>query len=168
MPETNVDVVRAAMQLERDGRMFYLDVAARTRNSLVRQMFESLADDELDHMAWLKDLLPGVDTAATANRRLYGRLRHIFADVPETRIRELAESEDDRKALDAGISIETASADAYERWARDSEDSALRDLCTTIAGVERFHRQVLVNTLEYLDHTPDWFMQEELWNFEGA
>jgi len=168
MAVTRDDVARAAVQLERDGRVFYLDVATRAESGLARRMFEALADDELDHIAWIEKAVPGVDTAAVANRRLYERLRHIFADVPEARLRKIAAAKGDAKAIDTALNTERESVDAYEQWAAEAEDEDVRRLCRVLAGIERFHIQVLNNTLEYLDHTSDWFMQEEQWNFEGA
>jgi len=168
MAETKEEIVQAALQLERDGRAFYLEVAGKSTNELARKMFASLADDELDHIDWINELAPGVDKAETANRQLYGRLRSIFADVPEATLRRFAESEDDVRPIHLAIDIEKESVAAYEKWAQESAEADLRALCDTLAGIERFHVQVLSNTLEYFEHTPDWFMQEEQWNFEGA
>jgi rubrerythrin len=168
MTTSKADVIQAAVQLERDGRMFYLDIAGKASDDATRQMFESLADDELDHKDWIESLEPGVDTAETANRKLYDRLRHIFADVPEARLRRLAQSDNDVKAIQAALKMEKESVDAYEQWAADCEDADVQSLCKTLAGIERFHIQVLNNTFEYFERTPDWFMREEQWNFEGA
>jgi len=167
MAVTREQVAQAALQLERDGRMFYLDVAEKATDESVRKMFESLADDELDHAEWIRKMEPGAD-AATASRDLYGRLRHIFADVPEQRLRKLAQSESDVNAINAALDVEKASVEAYEQWADDTEDDAVENLCRTLAGIERFHILVLNNTLEYFERTPDWFMKEEQWNFEGG
>jgi len=168
MGETREDVVRAAVQLERDGRKFYLEAANRTPNEEVRKMFASLADDEADHARWIERAAADVDTAAAVNRRLYDRLRFIFADVPEAKLRRIASSERDVDAIHFAISIEDRSVAAYETWARECEDADVRKLCQMLVGVERFHRTALENTLEYFEHTPDWFMKEEQWNFEGA
>ena len=168
MSVTRDDVAKAAIQLERDGRAFYLEVAQKTRSNLTKQMFLSLADDELDHIQWITNMVPGVDTASEANRRLYERLRPIFADVPEAKMRKIAQSDDDVEAINVALGIEKQSVDAYERWESEAAEEDVKSTCNVLAGVERFHIQVLSNTLEYLEHTPDWFMQEEQWNFEGA
>ena len=165
---TKQEVARAAIKLEQDGRTFYLDAAANTASDLVRKMFESLADDERDHIEWIKQTEPGASEAATVNRQLYERLRHIFADVPEATLRTLAKSKSDVDAINFAIDIEQKSIDAYEGWAKNADKPEVRALCDLLAGTERFHRQVLENTLEYFEHTPDWFMKEEQWNFEGA
>jgi len=168
MSVTRDDVARAAVQLERDGRAFYLEAAEKAQNDLTQKMFASLADDELDHIAWIEEMLPGVDTASAANRRLYQRLRHIFADVPEAKLRKIAASKDDVEAINVAIGIEKESVAAYEKWQDEVEAEDVKKVCNVLAGIERFHVQVLSNTLEYFEHTPDWFMQEEQWNFEGA
>lgn len=168
MGTTRKEVARAAIQLETDGREMYLDMAKKSPNPETRKMFESLALDEADHIQWIKDVEPGVDVAETANRRLYARLRHIFADVPEASLRKIAASQGDVDAINFAIGIENKSIDAYEKWANEAENEEIRALCSVLVDVEHFHRQVLSNTLEYLEHSPDWFMQEEQWNFEGA
>jgi rubrerythrin len=168
MTASREEIAQAAMQLERDGRIFYLEVAEKASNALVGRMFEALADDELDHMEWIRNTVPGVDCAATANQRLYQRLRHIFADVPEAQLRHMAQADSDVEAIQTGMEIEKESAEAYDDWAKDCPAEDVQHLCRTIADVERFHLQVLANTLEYFEHTADWFMLQEQWNFEGA
>ena len=168
MPETRDDVARTAVQLERDGRIFYLDAAEKAQSELTRKMFGSLADDELKHIEWIEKMLPDVDTAGDANRNLYGRLRHIFADVPEAKLRKIATSESDVEAINVAIEIEKRAVAAYEKWQAEADGEDVKKLCNLLVGVERFHVQVLTNTLEYFEHTPDWFMQEEGWNFEGG
>ena len=168
MSEKRDDVARAAVQLERDGRIFYLDAAEKAQSNLTRKMFASLADDELKHIEWIEKMLPDVDTAATANRNLYQRLRHIFADVPEAKLRKVATLENDVEAINAAIVIEKQAVAAYEKWQAEADGEDVKKLCNLLSGVERFHVQVLTNTLEYFEHTPDWFMQEEQWNFEGG
>ncbi len=168
MAVTREDVASAAVQLERDGRRFYLDAAGRTRDELTRKMFKSLADDELDHIEWIRNMVPGVQSAGAANRQLYDRLRHIFADVPEAGVRKAAHFQDDVKAIHLAIDMENKSIDAYQTWAGDAEEKDVKSTCQMLVEIEEFHRLVLTNTLEYFEHTPDWFMQEEHWNFEGA
>jgi len=149
------EIIRAAIQLEKDGRKFYLDTAGKTSSEFARRMFESFAEDELRHMEWIKALSPGTSTAESANRELYARLRHIFADAPED-LRLAAElSDDDIKAISIAMGMEDKSVLAYEEWAREDEREDIQALCKALAGQERFHRQILENTKEYLDHTAD-------------
>lgn len=168
MSVTRQEVARTAIKLEEDGKAFYLEVAAQASSDLVTKMFRSLADDELDHIKWIEDNVPGVDSAAEANRDMYARLKHIFADVPDHTKVDLAMSASDVDAINAARDMEKKSIDAYAKWAEDADDDDTKDLCRVLADIERFHLQVLDNTLEYFERTADWFMQEEQWNFEGG
>ncbi len=162
------EIVRAAVQLEEDGRKFYLDAAAKTADAQTRRIFESLADDALLHIEWINANLPQTESAGELNRALYGRLRGIFSEPSKETRRRAAASADDIAALRRGIEMEEKSRAAYVKWGNESEDAEQRDLCGKLAGVESFHREVLEKTIEYLERTADWFMQEEHWNFEGG
>lgn len=168
MTVTREEVLGAAIQLERDGRKFYLEAADKASSDLARKMFESLAEDELHHIEWIEEVSPGANTSESANRELYGRLRLIFADAPEDVNLSVLISEDDLNAIGIAIGMEEKSLAAYEQWAEESDSEDVCSLCKALAGQERFHRQVLDNTRAYLDRTADWFMQEEQWNFEGG
>jgi len=168
MTITKEEVVRAAVQLERDGRDFYLDVAKKASNEMSRRMFESLADDEALHIEWIENLAPGAKSAGAANRETYQRLCHIFAEVPESRKREAAGSGKDLEAIDLAVDREEQSRAAYAKWAQESDSDEVRRLCSMLADVERFHRELLENTKEYFQKPGDWFMQEERWMFDGG
>jgi rubrerythrin len=169
MADEKQQIVDAAIQLERDGRTFYLDVATKSSSTRARQMFESLADDELLHIQWIEQMLsPGEAAATSAKKKTYERLRGIFADVPQSERQVFASSKDDIQAIRAAIAMEEKSRTAYLTWAEESSSDELRDLCTTLADQEAFHRELLENTIEYLEHTGDWFMMEEGWHFDGG
>ena len=72
------DIIQEAIQLERDGRQFYLDAAGKASSDLARQMFESLADDEVIHIEWINKLSVEEGTAKNVKRKTYERLRGIF------------------------------------------------------------------------------------------
>jgi len=163
------DIIEAAIHLERDGHTFYLDVAARAANDAARQMFESLAEDELLHIGWIeRNLSPSQEAARSAKKKTYDRLRGIFADMPESARETAASSEDDIEAINRAIKMEEKSRSAYTGWANETDSDELRDLCNTLADQETFHRQLLENTVQYLQHTGDWFMVAEGWHFDGG
>jgi rubrerythrin len=169
MAEEKQQIIDAAIQLEQDGRKFYLDVAAKSPSDPVREMFESLADDELLHIQWIeRTLSPGKETANTAKKKTYDRLRGIFADVPQNERKALASSQDDIQAINAAIAMEEKSRAAYTKWADEADTEELRALCTVLADYETFHRELLENTREYLESTGDWFMVQEGWHFDGG
>jgi rubrerythrin len=162
------DIIETAIQLERDGRKFYHNAAEKASNDIARQMFESLAEDEVRHIEWLESVSSGTHTAGSVNRALYGRLSGIFKDAPEGARKAVATCEDDINAMRLAIEMEEKSAAAYATWAEESETEDVRGLCEMLADVERFHRELIENSIEYLEHPGDWFMVEEGWHFDGG
>ncbi|MFQ6097120.1 MAG: ferritin family protein [Armatimonadota bacterium] len=167
MATSRQDVVQAALQLERDGRKFYLDAASKAANDVARSWFESFADDELRHIEWIQQLSAGEGTVNRAKKEMYSRLSGIFRDAPETARRAALESENDMEAIRLATAMEEKSVAAYVKWAEESEDQDLRDLCNVLADYERLHVDLLQNAAQYLSDPAEWFRQEERWIVEG-
>jgi rubrerythrin len=161
------DVIAAAIRLEQDGREFYLEAAAKSDSDLAQGTFEALADDELRHMEYIRQVSAGEDTLQSVNQRTYQRLRGIFAGVPDEVREAVASASGDIEALNLAIEREEQSRVAYERWGKEAETEELRSLCELLTGAELFHRQLLENVIEYLDHPSDFFLREERWIVEG-
>ena len=64
--------------------------------------------------------------------------------------------------------MEEKSIAAYENWAEEAGDPEVAGVCRKIADIEKFHKTLLENTMQYLERTIDWFMQEERWSFDGG
>jgi rubrerythrin len=168
MPITKADVINAAIRLEEDGLKFYREIAAKTKNLLTKKMFESLADDELKHIEWIKNLAPDISRSAEFNEKTFKRLKSIFSDLPKSIKEEAVATKDDIKAIDIAYSMEIKSKLEYQRFADESDDKEIKNLFIILADIERFHAELLSNSKEYLNHPGDWFMQEEGWMFDGG
>lgn len=167
MNEAKQDIVDAAIRLAEDGRAFYLEAASKTANDLTRKAFESLAADETNHIEWIRRNAGEPSGADVENREVYAPLRGIFADAPDE-LRRRACLASDIGAIDIAIAMEKKSADQYAKSLGEIDNPSLKELFRMLVDVEKFHQRLLENTKEYLDHTADWFMMEEQWNFEGA
>jgi len=160
-------ILATAIQLENDGRDFYLEAAGKVSNHLARKMLESLAEDELKHIQWLKETHRAAEDAGSINKAFYQRIVGIFAQAPEEVRREAAASKDDIEPLKQAIGMEQKAEEAYEKWSGETDREEVRRLCRLLADTERFHKQALENTIRYLSEPAEWFMKEESWNFEG-
>ncbi len=168
MANKKEEIIQTAIQLEKDGRQFYLDSAAKALNTATNQMFESLAEDESKHIEWIKNLSTDGVASGSANKQLYGKLQGIFAEVPKSVREQFNKADDDIKAMKLAIDMEAKAQVAYKDWAEKTDDSDIKQLCLTLADMERFHRELLENAIEYLNNTSDWFMKEENWIFDGG
>lgn len=162
------EIVDSGVQMEKDGIEYYSKLAESATNPLARQMFESFAQDEKNHVLWLEKLAAKEQVEIEEPEQVYVRLREIFQNAPDELKETAKASEDDTQALKIAIGMEVKSKEAYEKWAEELDDPQAKALCKKLAQFEEMHRQAFVNTEEYLNRTGDWFMKEERWMFDGG
>ncbi|MBM3475612.1 MAG: hypothetical protein FJX75_20300 [Armatimonadetes bacterium] len=157
------EFLNAAIQFERDGFDFYTEAAKNAASDLARGVFESLAQDELRHIGFLRTLSLGEATVRSENESLAARLRPIFKEAGDV----VVDAEGDIAALNLGIEREIKAVETYGAAAAGAEDDGFRELCEVLVGIEQGHRQLLENVVEYLDHPDSFFLREERWIVEG-
>jgi rubrerythrin len=167
MSNVKDEFISTAIEFERQGFDFYTGAAARASSDLARGVFESLAQDELRHIAWIKALSAGAATAHSENQALADRLRPIFKGVSEQVQAAAASSSDDIAALNLGIEREDMAVRAYTEAAAGADSDEFRRLCEVLVDVEKTHRQLLENVVSYLESPDQFFLGEERWIVEG-
>ncbi len=65
-PEKILDILKKAYQIEVDGYTFYSMTAEKASKPAVKELFERLAQDEVQHQAYLKEVLRNYGTMGTA------------------------------------------------------------------------------------------------------
>lgn len=168
MAVSKQDVVHAAIQLERDGMKFYTEAASKASSDLGSKMLASFAKDEQNHIKWIETVSDGAVPDVEPPAEIYNRLRGIFAGADQQAATAAGSVDDDIEAVRFAMGMEKKSVAAYEKWATEADNEDVRNLCTKLAEVEAIHCDLLKNTVEYLEHTGDWFMQEEGWMFDGG
>jgi len=167
MSATRDEFLNTAIQFERDGFDFYTQAAENAQSDLARGVLESLAQDELRHISYLRSLSAGEATVKSENEDLAARLRPIFKGAEGTVQQAAQAAEGDIAALNLGIEREDKAVRTYGDAARSAEDAEFRALCELLVGVEEGHRKLLENVVEYLEHPDSFFLREERWVVEG-
>ena len=149
-----IEVLKMALLLERQGKIFYEQVAQQTRSPAVRELFRTLAAEEQKHVEILAER--GGPSAAALD------------SVPDT-LSKLVLSEEIRKqigaasyeaaAISAGIDMETRAVALYSGRAGEAADPAERALYQWLAEWERSHQRFLARIHQEL--------LEEVWQDSG-
>ncbi len=160
-----------AMQLERDGHAFYLAAAHQTESAAGKNMFLSLARDELQHLqlldgvyrSWVESgnwpAVPAVEKAATRHWPIFPPPDQAAKVVP-ARSNELG-------ALRQGIQAEEASIALYQQALDDSADPTAAGFFEFLVRQEEGHRTILQGEYDHLTHTGFWFDLREF-DLEGV
>lgn len=140
------DALRIAIATERSGLEFYSRAARLTRDSRGRSVFQSLAEEEREHLGKLegryKELLAQEPQLESRPTFLFfkGAANGLFAAGAE----ELSKGVNDRKALMIGIRCERGSHKFFKRYGERFEDSEGKRIFLEFADEERAHLELLI------------------------
>ena len=148
------DGLKEAIQAEIDGFHFYMMAARSTEDPKGREVFESLAEDEKEHVRFLSlqydaFMDKGVaDPAVTLGKRasLQGA-SPIFSDSFRQRI---TGAHFEMSALSIGISLELSAVNFYKDQAAQSNDPIVQKFYTELADWESGHYKALLQQQESL------------------
>jgi rubrerythrin len=165
--------LRIAIQMEIDGKEFYLKAGKESGNELGRKLLEKLASEEDNHRQRFEQIYtsikakrgwPTVDFQPDGGRTL----RTIFARATETMSAGGKVPNTELDAIQTAMGMENKTFDYYTRQGASASQDAEREFYYTVAGEEREHYLVLLDYYEYLKDPAAWFVQKEHPSLDGG
>jgi rubrerythrin len=145
--EQIVDILRKAYQIEVDGYTFYSMTADRAAKPAVRELFSKLAQDEVQHQAFLRSVLKNYDEQGIGAFSIAIKIPDLgaFSDrIFTARFRQQAEGAAfEMAALSVGMTLEKNAVAHFSAAARDATDHEVRQFYTYLADWERKHLDAL-------------------------
>ncbi len=142
-----LDILRKAYQIEVDGHTFYSMTAAKADKSAVRELFDKLAHDEVQHQAFLKEVLRGYDEKGTEAFRFNARIGEMTAFTAKIFTdqfrQQAAGAEFEVAALSIGMTLETRAIEYFAGAAKTATDNDVRSFYEFLAEWERGHLDAL-------------------------
>jgi rubrerythrin len=159
--EQILEVLRKAYQIEVDGHTFYAMTAEKAGKPAVKELFQKLADDEVQHQAFLRSVGRRYDTKGTAAfavaRKavdLSGLTDHVFT----ARFKEQAKGAAfEMGALSVGLTLETNAMAHFNQAASAADSTEVREFYQFLADWEKQHFDAL-NTLYTAIRADFWGM----------
>ncbi len=155
-------ILEQAMDLEQEGRQFYLKAAQTTQDKKGQEMFTTLADEEKKHY----NLIKRQHTALARDGNWVGssEIKPVDIDLDKPlfpRGREALEKavtikSGDWDALLSGLDVEIKSYDLYRRAASEIENPLGKQMFEFLAGQERGHFNVLMMRYDALFGPVSW------------
>jgi rubrerythrin len=143
--------------MERDGKAFYRDLAARSSSSGITRILNMLADDEVKHYGILKQMAEQAAPEMTETTIL-ADAKNVFAEMQGAEF-DLEGTQADlyHKAAD----IERQAIEFYEKTAIQVTDPSQKALLLKIAEEEKRHRFLLDSVIEFLERPLTWLEDAE-------
>ncbi len=142
------DGLMKAIKTEHSGHYFYLNAAKNTEDPQGREVFNSLAAEELEHKEFLLKQYESLMKSGTANLNVsLGRRRDLSGESPifsaEIK-RRLGDAHYEMSALSTGITVERNSMEFYKSEAQAVMNPEVKQFYLQLAEWEEGHLEALM------------------------
>lgn len=150
------EVIRAAMEVEKNGHRFYSTMAERADSEIAKEIFAWLAQDEVQHLKTLEKLVPKYEEGAFwENEDEFLPYLRRFSDreiFPSAERLEavLKEEDSDLKALNLAIDAEEKFAEYFHKAAANARTAEGKKAFEWLASEEDRHAAILIERREKL------------------
>jgi rubrerythrin len=158
-----MNIYEFAMQMEKDGEVYYRELSAKTANKGIKNILTMLADAEVLHYKIFqamknREQVPSADSGSLAG------IKNIFARLKEEGASEVDPSQvgQYRKAQD----IEKKSRDFYLEKAGESKNETEKEIFLKIAHQEKRHYLILENIIDFVNRPDTWLEDPEWYHLE--
>jgi rubrerythrin len=170
--EYMLQALKDAVQMELEGRQFYLEAAKQVKSAGVRDVLEYLAESEKYHIQKFNEIYQSLqkDPAWTESLAAFTPPQHepyvcVMAMAKES---QASGGADDLQALRTGIKMEECAIDYYTKLAKETNIPLARRFFMSVAHEERGHYLMLMDMHNYLTLPEDWFYVKQMGHVDGA
>jgi len=171
--DKTLEGLKTAIQMEIDGKQFYLKASRESRNEAGRKLLESLAAEEDVHRQKFEEIFksirdqnawPEVDYKSDGG----SSLRTLFARAMEQEGESSKAAQSELDAVQTAVSMEGKTYDFYIAQSLSTPYPAARDFYDALAAQEREHQFILLDYQEYLKNPEGWFVSKEHPTLDGG
>jgi rubrerythrin len=171
--EKTLEGLRVAVQMEIDGKEFYLKASHESSNEMGRKLLESLSAEEDLHRQKFEQIYqtlrqknswPNVKLESTGRQQL----KTLFAQQVERLGTDVTPLATELEAVDTAMDMENKTYDFYKARSRSATFAAEKDFYEAVAAEETVHHQILSDYYEYLKDPAQWFTQKEHPSLDGG
>ncbi len=171
--DKTLEALQIAIQMEIDGKEYYLKASQQSSNELGKKLLESLAGEEDTHRQKFEEIynaIQGKRAWPTTDFQPDGgkRLRTIFAKATEEMGSNIKAPATELDAVQTAMDMENKTYDFYRSQGKNANYDAERDFYETISAEEREHHLILLDYYEYLKDPAGWFVKTEHPSLDGG
>jgi rubrerythrin len=168
-----LEALQIAIQMEVEGKEFYLKASRESENPLGKKLLESLAAEEDVHqqefsriynvIRYKKDW-PESDFKPSGG----SKLRTVFAEALKTSRQDVKTTSSEIDAAQLAIDMENKSFEFYTKQSNIASYDIEKEFYNTLAIEEREHSLILLDYYEYLKDPVGWFVKTEHPSLDGS
>lgn len=153
-----MDIFDFAIQMEQDGRQYYLDLAGQTAHQGLQTILTTLADDEQKHARMIDQSRTGY--CGVSETTVLATARNVFQQA-----REFGEAVDlsgnEAAMYRHAMELEQKSISFYLDRADQQDQPELKQLLKGLADEERKHYRLLEGLVDFVTQPDRWLEDAE-------
>lgn len=171
--DKTLNALKIAIQMEIDGKEFYLKASQESSNELGKKLLKSLAAEEDIHRQKFEEIYDAIRSKKTWPETDFqpdgGKgLRTIFARTTEEIGTNIKATATELDAIQTAMDMENKTYDFYKTQGKGAAYDAERDFYEALAAEEREHHLILLDYYEFLKNPAGWFVKTEHPSLDGG
>jgi rubrerythrin len=171
--DKTLQALKDAIQMEIDGKEFYLKASRASSNELGKKLLEKLAAEEDVHRQVFEDIYkdisdkkhwPGTELHHDSGRGL----RTIFARALEEMDPDVKAMPTELDAVQTAMAMENKTYDFYKSRGSKATYDTEKAFYEALAVQEGEHHRVLLDYYEFLKDPAAWFVEKEHPSLDGG
>lgn len=155
-----MDAIELAIKMETDAIHFYTKSAEKTKHSVGKKMFLTIAEDEKRHLEMLSQIFKGLGIEAKDVSPMK-RVKTVFETLRDKMMERVEATTDELEAFKIAMEMEKEGIEFYKKASSDAKTDKEKSLFERLIKEEHRHYDIFANTYFFLSNTGNWFMWEE-------
>ncbi|MGB9823612.1 MAG: ferritin family protein [Candidatus Hydrothermia bacterium] len=153
-------ILDMALEIEKESIFRYLDVARKTKDTSGKNMFITLATEEVNHLLYISEIreMAKKETHLKSIQVPKSEVAGVLPDVLKREKKKHGKSElSEIDALEIALEHEKKAMEFYEKKSMEVSDQTLKDLFNKLYQMEKGHYELIMAQLDYIRGTGFWF-----------
>jgi len=155
-----MNAVEIAIKMQTDAIKFYTEAAEKTKNSVGKQMFLTIVQDEKRHLETLTQIFKGLDITVQDVSPMEN-IRTVFDSMKTGMMKRVEATMDELEAFKIAMQMEKEGVEFYKKAAVGAKTEKEKALFERLIKEEQEHYNIFANTYFFMSDTGSWFMWEE-------
>ena len=160
-----MDIYKYALQMELDGRHFYLDLAKKTNNTGIKSILTMMAESEAKHYNIILGMQRNDKTPYSTDTEALTEVKNIFERMKEEK-KEIDVDVSQVEFYKEALQVEVDSEKFYLERADEEKDLHKKEIFLTLAKEEKSHCILLENLVDLVSQPDTWIENPEWYHVD--
>jgi rubrerythrin len=171
--ETTLAALKTSIQMEIDGKEFYMKHSKTSTNEIGKKLLKQLAGEEDVHRKTFERIFQKISANkgwpdSKINYDGGRSLRKLFTEAIGALAQDVSSIPTEIDAIETAMQMENMTFDFYTKRSSLAAYSGEKEFYEEIAAQEKEHHRVLLDYFEFLKNPGYWYIQKEHISVDGG